>query len=181
MALALEHLPSMAWKKQHWPEMDTSTHCTWIVPIQVLPLARAVTLSLSSFMEALPRWQTQWAHLLLCTCWFKVFTSTGVWPWLRQWLPSFTFFLKHSSWETAAWAEHADPLLSLLSKSSPTVLRGNGGYLLRHTSQEMMYCRPQCNPEGAKTCQENSAHVLVVSILGCQLSLFCYWNRKTMN
>lgn len=116
-ALALEHLPSMAWKKQHWPAMDKSTCCAWIVTIQALSLSRAVTLS--SFTKVLPRWQTHSDHLLLCTCWLKACAGTGVWPWLGQWLLSCTCFLKHTSWETAAWAEHANPLLSLLSKDPP--------------------------------------------------------------
>lgn len=98
--------------------------------------------SLSSFTKVLPRWKNLSAHLLLCTCWLKAFTSTGVWWWLRQWLLS---FLKHSRWETAARAEQDGPVPSLLSKRPPTVLTGTGhmgGYLLKGTSQEMRYCRP---------------------------------------
>lgn len=155
IALALEHLPSMAWKKQHWPAMDKSTCCTWIVTIQVLSLARAATLTVS--VPSQRYCPDDEPSQIICCFALADFKPLQVWPWPRQWLLSCTCFLKHTGREALTQAEHTDPLLSLHYKRSPTVLTGNGhmgGCLLQGTSQEMRYCRPQCNPKGAKTWQE---------------------------
>lgn len=133
---------------------------------------------LSSFTKVLPRWQTQSAHLLLCSCWLEAFTSfTGGWPWLRQWLLSCTCFFKHTSWETTAYQPIALPPLQKISHSPHRQWTGGRIPVQGHFSgNEVLQAIMQS--QRSKSLTGSSTHVMLVSILRHQISLFCYGTEE---